>query len=126
MSVKEIGKQLVAFCKEGKNLESINTLYAENVTSIEASEPQAGGSRVTEGIEGVRGKNQWWSENHEIHDASVEGPWPHGEDKFAVRFSYDITNKPSGMRMQMDEIGVFTVEEGKVVKEEFFYDMSGE
>lgn len=122
MSAKEIGQKLVAFCKEGKNLESINTLYAENIESVEAS---AGpdGSRVAQGIEAVRGKNQWWSENHEIHSAAVAGPYPHGEDRFAVRFEYDITNKPSGQRMQMDEVGLFTVEAGKIVKEEFFYDM---
>lgn len=122
MSAKEIGQKLVAFCKEGKNLESINTLYAENIQSIEA---QAGpdGSRVAEGIEAVRGKNKWWSENHEIHSASVHGPYPHGEDRFAVRFQYDITNKPSGQRMQMDEVGLFTIDAGKIVKEEFFYDM---
>lgn len=123
MSAKEIGQQLVAFCKEGKNLESINTLYSENIESIEAAEPQQGGQRVTKGIEGVRGKNQWWSENHEIHSAAVHGPYPHGDDRFAVRFEYDITNKPSGMRIQMDEVGIFTVESGKIVKEEFFYDM---
>ena len=123
MSAKEIGQQLVAFCKEGKNLESINTLYSENIESVEAAEPQQGGQRVTKGIEGVRGKNQWWSENHEIHSAAVHGPYPHGDDRFAVRFEYDITNKPSGMRIQMDEVGVFTVEGGKIVNEEFFYDM---
>ncbi|MGH1344941.1 MAG: SnoaL-like domain-containing protein [Nannocystales bacterium] len=122
MSAKEIGQKLVAFCKEGKNLESINTLYSENIESIEAA---AGpdGSRVAQGIEAVRGKNVWWSENHEIHSAAVTGPYPHGEDRFAVRFEYDITNKPSGQRMQMDEVGLFTVESGKIVKEEFFYDM---
>lgn len=122
MSAKEIGQKLVAFCKEGKNLESINTLYSENIESIEAS---AGpdGNRIAQGIEAVRGKNQWWSENHDIHSANVAGPYPHGEDRFAVRFEYDITNKPSGQRMQMDEVGLFTVEGGKIVKEEFFYDM---
>ena len=122
MSAKEIGQKLVQFCKEGKNLESINTLYADNITSIEAVAPP-GGERVTEGIEGVRGKNQWWTENHEVHSHSVEGPFPHGDDRFAVRFSYDITNKPSGQRMKLDEVGLFTIENGKVVKEEFFYDM---
>ncbi len=125
MSVLDIANQLVAFCKEGKNLESINTLYADNVVSVEAAPPPAGGDRVTTGLDGVRGKNQWWSDNHEIHSASVEGPWPHGDDRFAVRFTYDITNKPSGMRMQMDEIGVFHVADDKVVREEFFYSMGG-
>ena len=31
------------------------------------------------------------------------------------------SNKPSGQRMKMDEVGLFTVESGKVVREEFFY-----
>ena len=122
MSAREIGQKLVQFCKEGKNLESINTLYANNVESVEAAQPPTG-ERVTKGIEAVRGKNQWWVENHEIHSSSVAGPYPHGDDRFAVRFSFDVTNKPSGQRMQMDEIGVFTVKDDKVVKEEFYYDM---
>jgi ketosteroid isomerase-like protein len=28
-----------------------------------------------------------------------------------------------GKRMQMDEIGVYTVKNGKIVREEFFYSM---
>ena len=48
------------------------------------------------------------------------GPYPH-DNRFAVRFLYDITNKPSGKRMMMDEVGLFTVENGKIVREEFFY-----
>lgn len=123
MSAKEIGNKLVAFCNEGKNLESINTLYAENIESIEAGTPPGGRDRTTKGIEGVRGKNQWWTENHEVHSSEVHGPYPHGDDKFAVRFVYDVTNKPSGHRMKMDEVGVFTVANDKVIREEYFYDM---
>jgi hypothetical protein len=32
-----------------------------------------------------------------------------------------VTNKPSGKRMTMDEVGLFTIENGKIVREEFFY-----
>ena len=124
MSAKEIGEKLVAFCREGKNLESINTLYADDVESVEASAPPAGGDRVTKGKEGVIGKNQWWTENHEVHEASVEGPFPHGDDKFAVIFRYDITSKPmGGARLKMEEVGVFHVKDGKIAREEFFYSM---
>ncbi|MEM9460422.1 MAG: nuclear transport factor 2 family protein [Myxococcota bacterium] len=125
MSVIEIANQLVAFCKEGKNLEAINTLYADDVESIEAAAPPEGGERITKGIEGVRGKNKWWSENHDVHESSLDGPWPHGDDRFAIRFSFDVTNKPSGQRYKMDEIGVYTVANGKVIREEFFYSMGG-
>jgi ketosteroid isomerase-like protein len=53
----------------------------------------------------------------------VARSYPHGEDRFAVRLSYDVTNKPSGRRMKMDEIALFTVADGKIVREEFFYDI---
>ena len=122
MSAREIGQQLVELCRQGKNIECINTLYADDVESVEAAKPPAG-ERITKGIEAVRGKNEWWAENHEIHRADVFGPYPHGQDRFAVRFDYDVTAKPTGQRHEMDEVGVFTVENGKIIKEEFFYAM---
>jgi ketosteroid isomerase-like protein len=122
MQINEIGRRLVELCKQGKNLESIDTLYAQDVESIEASKP-AQGERVTRGIEAVRSNNIHWLEHNEIHEASCEGPYPHGDDRFAVRFAYDVTNKPSGQRMKMDEVAVFTVAAGKIVREEFFYQM---
>lgn len=69
-----------------------------------------------------KAKGEWWIANHEAHSASVTGPWPHG-DRFVVGFQYDVTNKPSGKRMKMDEVGLYTVRDGKIVREEFFYDV---
>ena len=40
--------------------------------------------------------------------------WPHG-NKFIVRFQFNITNKPSGQRMRMEEMGLYMVENGKIV-----------
>jgi ketosteroid isomerase-like protein len=40
-----------------------------------------------------------------------------------VRFKYDVTPKHTGKRMTMDETGLYTVRDGKIVKEEFFYTM---
>lgn len=123
MSAKSVGKQLVELCKQGKNMECIDKFYAENVESIEAAPPPGGGERAVRGIAQVRGKNTWWVEQHEIHKAEVEGPFPHGDDRFAVIFRYDVTNKPSKQRLKLDEVALFTVEGGKIVREEFFYDM---
>ena len=71
-------------------------------------------------LEVGKGQGQWWRDNHEVHSASVTGPWPNG-DRFIVGFQYDITNKPSGTRMKMDDTALFTVKNGKIVREEFFY-----
>jgi ketosteroid isomerase-like protein len=121
MNASEIGKKLVQFCQEGKNLDSINTLYADDVVSVEAFAPPGTTDRAAKGIEAVRKKHDWWTENHVVHSAETYGPYPHGDDRFAVRFVYDITLKPTGKRTTMDEVAVFTVANGKVVREEFFY-----
>jgi hypothetical protein len=72
------------------------------------------------GLQAILGKNKWWIDNHEIHSASCKGPYPHG-DRFIVNFSYDVTNKQSGQRMKMDEMALFTVQSGKIAREEFLY-----
>lgn len=124
MGALEVGQRLVALCNEGKNLDAINELYADGVVSVEASDSPDGTPREMAGIEAVRGKNEWWVENHEIHGGSVEGPFMHGDDRFAAIFHFDVTSKPMGnQRMQLHEVGVFTVDGGKVVREEFYYTM---
>lgn len=119
----EIGNKLVEMCREGKNVEFINEHYADNIVSVEAAAGPGADSRIIEGKPGVLGKSEWWFANHEIHDAKVEGPWPNGDDKFAVRFTYDVTNKQMNMRMNMDEIAVYTLNGGKIAREEFYYNM---
>lgn len=121
MSTMAIAQKLVELCRQGKNTEAINTLYADDVVSVEAGAPP-GMDRTSKGIAAVRGKGEWWAANHETHSAAVTGPWPH-DDRFIVGFSYEVTNKPSGNRFKMDEVGLFTVANGKIVREEFFYHM---
>ena len=69
---------------------------------------------------GVPRKNQWWVDNHEVHGLEVDGPFV-GDSQFAVRFKMDVTAKASGQRMQMTEVGVYTVKNDKIVREEFYY-----
>ena len=125
MSALEVGNKLVALCREGKNVEAITTLYADNVVSVEAVEG-GGFPRKMEGKEAVVGKGTWWEQNHEVHSATVDGPFAHGDDRFAVVFQFDVTSKPmNNTRMQLHEVGVYTVADGKVVHEEFYYTMPG-
>ena len=82
--------------------------------------PQIG--KVQKGIEAIKGKNRQWFENSQIHGLEVNGPFPNG-DQFIVHFTYDVTPKQSGKRMTMSEMGLYTVRDGKIAKEEFFYSM---
>jgi len=127
--VKAIGERLVELCKQGKNIDAINELFADDAVSVEAMACESGNEqampRVTEGKAGIAGKNQWWFENMQVHSGETIGPFPHQPDRFAAIFKADVTCKQTGNRMQMEEIGLYTVSDGKIVKEEFFYDMPG-
>jgi ketosteroid isomerase-like protein len=121
MSTMDIARKLVDLCRQGKNIEALNTLFADDVVSVEAA-ASPGMEREARGLAAVKAKGEWWVANHEIHAASVTGPWPH-DDRFVVGFQYDVTNKPSGQRMKLDEVGLYHVRNGKIVREEFFYNM---
>lgn len=122
MDTLEVGKKLVELCKQGKNDEAMESLYAQDIVSVEAGAPP-GDSPERRGLPAIREKSVWWNSNHVIHSATVEGPFPNG-DRFAVRFTYDVTAKHLGnARITMDEVALYTVKNGKIVREEFFYTM---
>ncbi len=116
-----VANELLELCRAGKNLEAIEKLYADDIVSVEA----AGGAespRESSGKEKIRGKNQWWLDNHEIHSASANGPYV-GDGQFAAQYTFDVTFKESGQRFTLEEMALYDVEDGKVVREQFFYNM---
>ncbi|KHD88447.1 MAG: hypothetical protein OM95_09660 [Bdellovibrio sp. ArHS] len=117
----EVGKKLVELCKRGDNMKAIDWLYAENIESQEAA-AMPGMPAQMRGIEAIRKKNKEWIEQMEVHSMDVAGPFPHG-DRFAVHYKMDVSEKQSGKRYQMEEVALYTVANGKIVKEEFFYMM---
>ena len=120
--LKTTADALVACCRENRTAEGLDTLYADEAISVEAAEGPGGEPRETAGLDGIRGKHEWWDGAMEVHDFSVDGPFLHGDDRFGVIFEMDVTDKAAGHRMQMKELGVYTVNgEGRIVREEFFY-----
>lgn len=123
MTTLDLAKKYVALCKKHDTETILSTLFAPDAVSVEAGAPP-GQSPETKGVKAIAEKGKTWVQNHEVHDAKVEGPWPHG-DRFIVRFAYDVTNKPSGRRFKLDEAALLTVANDKIVREEFFYSMEG-
>jgi ketosteroid isomerase-like protein len=121
MTTSEIANQLVSLCSAGKLKEATKSLYADDIVSVEAGAPP-GQSRESKGIQAILGKADWWEANHEVHSSKVEGPLVAGPH-FAVTFKMDVTHKPDQRRFQMEEIAVYEVKDGKIVREEFFYKM---
>jgi ketosteroid isomerase-like protein len=117
MNTQDIAKDFTDLCARGAYEEAGEKHWADHIVSIEAMD---GPMARVEGRAAVKAKGDWWNNAHEMHSASAHGPYVNG-DQFAVRFVMDVTNKESGERMQMDEVGVYTVKNGKIVEERFYY-----
>ena len=123
LSRDEIAEKLIACCRDGREAELLDTTYAADAQSVESAPNPQTGTAVTQGLDGIRAKHAWWADNFVVHSGSVDGPYPHGDDRFGVIFEMDAEEKASGTRYKMKELAVYTVADGKIVREEFFYPM---
>src|SRR5918996_5845335 len=115
-------ERLLAHCRNHTEMQGLDELYDPQAVSIEATSMPGMESRELRGVEAIKGKHEWWGNAMELHEQKIEGPYMHGDDRFAVIFGFDVTNKESGERTQMQEVAVYTVDDsGKIVREEFFY-----
>jgi hypothetical protein len=117
MNTEQVAQKVVEFVRKQAWYEALDTLYDKNIVSVEAS-TRDGSSPEIRGTTGVRGKIDWWVKAMEIHSFKVSGPFV-AHDRFVVQYDVDVTDKESKNRFQMSEVGVYTVKDGKIVREEF-------
>jgi hypothetical protein len=117
MNTEEVAKKLVELCRKSEWMKGLDVLYAKDIVSVEAQAMENMPAEMR-GIDQVRGKTEWWEKNMQVHNAKVSGPFV-ARDTFVVQFDVDVTDKASKKRMQMSEVGIYTVKDGKVAREEF-------
>ena len=114
MDTKDVAKKVVELVRKQAWYEALDKLYDDNIVSVEADP----GAPETRGKEGVRGKIDWWVNAMEIHSFEASEPFV-ANDRFVVQYDAEVTEKESKKRRQMSEVGVYTVKNGKIVREEF-------
>jgi hypothetical protein len=96
-------------------------LYSNDAESIEPPKVEMqGGSQYAKGRDALKEKSaKFNSMIEEMHGGYCSKPVV-GGDYFSVAMGMDATYKGMG-RMKMDEICVYEVKDGKIVKEQFFF-----
>jgi hypothetical protein len=119
MNTKQVADRLVEMCRKGQNMEAISELYASNVSSREMPGTP---TEFVSGKQAVTQKSEGWLNNvQEYHRSEISDPIVAG-NHFTVKMDFDVTFKDR-RRQQMEEVCVFQVDNGQIVKEQFFYDM---
>lgn len=118
MTTQEIADRMGLLFKENKWTEIQNELFSDDVESIEP--PHARGIQSVKGIDAVRNKGAEFNKLvEEVHGGFVGDPIVAG-NFIAVAMGMDMTMKGMG-RVKMDEIALYEVKDGKIIKEQFFY-----
>jgi hypothetical protein len=122
MNAEQVAKRLVALCREGKYEQCQKELYADTATSTEPAGLPPGALGNVKGLPAILEKGrQFQSMIEAVHGGNVSDPVIAG-NWFSVSMTLDITMKGRG-RVNMSEVCVYHVQDGKVTSEQFFYDV---
>jgi hypothetical protein len=110
----QLGGELVKLFNQGKADDWIQKVWSPKVRSIE------GDGMTFVSPKKVLEKWAWWMARTEVLGCTAEGPYV-GATGFAVKYAMHTKDKDSGKEQRMTEVAVYTVQDGKIVQEEFMY-----
>lgn len=116
----KIGQSFVSAMRDRRGIEHVDELYAEGAQSVEAVIPPGRDVRIAKGRHAIKAKRESWAAGHEIHKLVADGPFVHPPNRFGVRFEVEVTQIETGRNMTLREIAIYTVEDGRIAREEFF------
>ncbi len=118
MTTQDVANRLSELFKENKWMEAQQELFSEDAESVEPKDSP--GLQSVKGIDAIRKKGEDFNNMvEEMHGGWVSEPIVAGK-YIAVAMGMDCTYKGMG-RQKMDEIALYEVKDGKIVKEQFFY-----
>lgn len=120
MTTQEVAAKFNELAQTGQWDKIQEELYADNAVSIEPAHAAAMGMGNAEGMEAIKAKGAAFNAMvEEMHGGYSTEPVVAG-NHFTLAMGMEVTMKGAG-RMKMDEICVYEVKDGKIVKEQFFY-----
>ena len=121
MTTQQVADRYYELAEQLKWAEIQHELYGQDIVNKEPEHAIAMGvPTVTKGLEAVKAKGEARRKLiEEIHGQSCSKPVTGGKF-FSVSMSRDVTFKGKP-RVNLEEIAVFEVEDGKIVSEQFFY-----
>lgn len=117
LSTSDIANQLVAFCRAGQFIEAQTELMAPDCEQIEPAHAIYSSVRGLTAI--LQKERQMQAAIVETHGITVSNPVVAG-NFFSASMHFDLTLHGRG-RVQLNELGVYEVRHGKIVREQFFY-----
>jgi ketosteroid isomerase-like protein len=118
MSTQEIANRLVELCRQGEFEKALDELFSKDAVSIEPYATPAF-EKETKGMDAIKEKGKKWNEMvEEMQSVTVSDPVV-VTNSFACTLRLNVTMKERGP-MDMTELCVYQVKDGKIISEQFF------
>ncbi len=118
MTTQDVANRFYELSQQGNWDKIQEELFSADAESIEPSHSQ--GLQSVKGIAAIKEKGKQWNEAiQEVHGGYCNAPQVAGTH-FVCTMGIDVTMKGQP-RMSMDEVAVYEVKNGKIVKEQFFF-----
>ncbi|MDO9376622.1 MAG: SnoaL-like domain-containing protein [Bacteroidota bacterium] len=118
MTIHEIADRLVQLCARGQFEEAQKELFADDAVSLEPYATPAF-EKETRGLPAIQEKIRKFNDMVQtMHNLEVSPPLV-ATESFAVTMRLDVTMKEQG-KMDMTELCLYKVKDGKIISEEFF------
>ena len=119
-AIDDIARDFTALLRAGE-YQAAARYWASDITSVEPAELPGGIPAVASGLTAVQHKSEAWFGRGRIDDLSIDGPFVTG-DQFALFLDMMIVDRSSGERQPFTEIALYTVRDGQISEERYFYD----
>lgn len=120
-NISEVARDFTDMLRQGQFVAARERFWAADIRSIEPHDLPDGTAAEVTGIDAARAKTIRWFGSRRIHDLSIDGPFVTG-NQFALFLDMMIANQPSGTDQPFTEIAIFTVRDGQISEERYFYD----
>ncbi len=119
-SLAEIASDYAALMAAGETLAAAEKYWASDIIVLEPANFESDGPAIAIGKPAALARLTRWLAVNAMSEMLIDGPFITG-DQFALFIDMEITRRATGERQPFSEIATYTVSEGQIVEERFFY-----
>lgn len=119
--IADIAKEYAAMLAAGEALAAAQRFWAEDITCLAPDQQPSSQPVLATGKAAALARLALWLDSNAAGDVLIDGPFVTG-DQFALFIDMEITRRATGARQPFSEIATYTVRDGQIIEERFFYD----
>lgn len=120
LSLADIANDYAALVAGGEPLVAAEKYWADDIACFEPDQSQSEEPALAVGKTAALARLTRWLKGNAMSDVLIDGPFITG-DQFALFIDMEITRRATGTREPFSEIATYTVRDGLIVEERFFY-----